>query len=142
MKYLTKENQQQELRILNAIKPHVFEGIRFKHQTGTSIYDFKGYFGSVLVAEVDVKSRGYHADDFPEYFVEPGKVYRMKTNRSVGYYIAFYFEKDKRIRVFYLNDCPLEEKEIEFSHKRDGHRVKKKIFCVPARQFIFEAYLI
>ena len=142
--FATAEDQSHEEHILEHVKPHIedFDSLTFEHQTGASLFDFHGFYTGVQVCEVDVKVRDAFSETFKDYFISTDKIHRMRAKPDLSFYMIFYFTKDRRVRVYNLRSCALEEKEISFTHKRSGELIEKKVSSVPAGQFIFDAYIL
>lgn len=142
--FVTENDQSREEQIFKQIKFYIpaLKDLTFKHQTGTSIFDYHGYKDNKLVCKVDVKVRDYSADDFEDYFVGRDKVQEMRAKPTLAFYMVFFFTKDRRVRVYNLRDCNLEEKDIGFTHKRSGEYIEKRIFVLWRGCFIFEAFLL
>ena len=128
-------DKSEELRVLNLIQP-LIPGIKdlvFKQNNGSAFFDFDS-----PEASLDIKVREERSDRFKDYFVSKEKVYYLHGHKDRPCYVIYFFKNDNKIRAYKLNDCQLEEKEIEFVHKRTGQPTKSKVFCLPAGNFCFE----
>ena len=134
--FVNEQDQQFETWVFESIHNHLFPGTAFKHALGASIFDFISLNGQI---ELDVKVRDCESTAYPDYFVSADKVRRMKQYPLKSFYVAYYFLKDQKVRVYNLSE--LEEREIEFKHKRSGENIKSHVFCINSAAHLLDAYL-
>lgn len=142
--FVTEIDQSYEKYILNLLLPKVpeFKFLTARSLGGASIYDFSAFKKDEQVAELDIKVRDERSDTYKDYFISKEKIIRLRKNPSLNFYVIYYFKGDKKIRIYDLRRCQLEERWIKFIHKRSGEPVESLVFCIPAGQFMFEAYLM
>lgn len=142
MLYGTKEDEDNEKYILDILQDYIvdFGDLEFRHKKGTSTFDYHGYKDGKARIGIDVKIRDIASDDYENYFLPISK-YKYAQNKNGTFYMCYCFLKDRKIRLYGLSDPEIKEKEITFFHKRAKKKITKEVCLIPARNFVWEAYL-
>jgi len=130
-----------EQQVLDMVKDtDLFRDLIFFHNRPDSVYDFAGFLKTMPVCEVDIKVREESSFSFPNYFVSKEKVGWMRGHPRLDYYIVYFFNGDKKIRIYQLNSLDLKSRMLNFKHKRSGRNLTSMVFLVPAQEFAAEYY--
>lgn len=145
--FVNADDQSNELDVMSAAKGIFapFKDFDFVQNKGAAIFDFSGVRNDVVEIYVDVKCRDIFADAYPNYFVSGDKVEFAKKT-AADCYVIYYFSREAKVRIFNLQELivteSLEERVLDFHHKRADEDMTKKVWLVPRWRKIFEFYII
>lgn len=130
-----KENEKKVFEQIRNLVP-AFENLKFVQTLKKEdVYDFLGYRREV---KLDIKVRNIRSTDYPDFFISKEKVEEMKAAPTEDHYIAYQFTKDQKIRVYHLNKIKLEQRDLNFVHRRSGKETDSDVFLVPSNEHILE----